>query len=72
MTSKQEARERRRLEALAAAESRVHERLISLRAELDVIANALDRVTVPRMHAGAGVGLDIGNLVSLSRFRGRR
>lgn len=72
-------REEKRLDALAAGEARIHERLLTLRGELDVLAHAIDRITMPRrprMHAyaAAAAGLSmLDNLLSFPRpTRGKR
>jgi hypothetical protein len=61
----------RRLDALASSEARIHERLLGLRGEVDLIAAVLDRVTLPprrpRLRAGDAAAL-LSNLV---RFKPR-
>lgn len=57
----------RRVAALAAGESNVLERLISMRAELDGLTRSIDKLTLvrrPRMHAGAD---QLRNIVHLPR-----
>lgn len=46
------ARERKRLDAVAAGEARIHERLLTLRGELDGLARAIDRITMPPSRPG--------------------
>lgn len=66
------ARERR-LEALAAGETNVHERLLQMRNELDAIVQAIDRLTLPRrprMHADSlGLLPDLNNLLPFRKGR---
>jgi hypothetical protein len=64
--------QQRRLARLARGESLIHERLLGLRGELDVLMHHLDRLTVARsrMRAGmlAGTGL-AGGVIPLARYR---
>jgi hypothetical protein len=66
----------RRLDALAKSEANIHERLISMRSELDVIAHLIDRATLsrPRMLA-SGLSAHVGpsrGLTNLIAFRARK
>jgi len=70
------ARERK-LDALAKGETAIHERLLSIRGELDLIGRAIDRLTLPRRprihaEASAEAGLHLlDNLLAFPRPRGR-
>ena len=65
------ARERKQLDAMAAGEARIHERLLTLRADLDLIARGIDRLTMPprrpRMMAGVGDLRALANLLEFPR-----
>jgi hypothetical protein len=73
MTKNEEARAKRRLDALAKSEVNIHERLHSLRGEFDLISKMLDRVAMakrPRiLSGGAGMSAHAG-LVPLKLPRG--
>jgi hypothetical protein len=64
----------RRLDALAKSEANIHERLIGLRTEFDLISKMLDRVTLtqhPRITVG-GLSASHGLTNNLLAFRPRR
>jgi hypothetical protein len=63
-------RQERQLERLAQGESRIRERLLEMRTDLDTLMLTLDRLTCrqPRMHAGAGL-LSGLNLLPFPRIR---
>ena len=71
----------RRVDALARSEQNIHERLLSMRTELDLIAKLFDRALMtrhPRIRAGAGMsagGLTplrgVIDLVAVRKHRGR-
>jgi hypothetical protein len=69
MSNRETKARERKLQALAAGEENVHERLVGLRSELDSIAYMLDRLTLgpPRMRAGGRSSLD--NLLPFRRGR---
>ena len=48
MTKRDDKARERRLDAMAKSEANIHERLISMRSELDVIARLIDRATLAR------------------------
>ena len=48
MSRRDEQIRERRLKRLAESELRVHERLLSVRDEIDALGRQIDRVTVPR------------------------
>jgi hypothetical protein len=64
-----------RRRALERAEQRTHERLLTLRSELDLLVRNIDKLTIapryPRLMA-ADAGLDIGNIIALAAARKRR
>jgi hypothetical protein len=68
MTTKREDEKRaREVRALAASEASIHERLLSIRGELDLISHAIDRITVPRRPR---MRADLLNILPFNR-RGR-
>lgn len=72
MTKRQDQARERKLNTLAASESAIHERLLSVRSEIDAIAFAIDKLCVyPRRQLYAGHDL-IGNLLTFPhRARGK-
>ncbi len=75
MTKRQDQARERRVTALAQSETNIHERLVSLRGDIDAIATVLDRITLPRrprLHAGHAELDLLGNLLSFPRRARRR
>ena len=70
----------RRLDALAKSESNIHERLLAMRSELEVIAKMIDRTTMTRHSRFAAGGISHGltplrlprGIADLAAFRQRR
>jgi hypothetical protein len=56
---------------LARGETRIHERLLGLRGELDVLMHQLDRLTVvrSRMPVGMLAGSDLASVIRLAAHR---
>jgi hypothetical protein len=73
MTKRRIEMQQRRLARLARGESLIHERLLGLRGELDVLMHQLDRLTVPRSHVRpgmlAGAGLAAAGVIRLAAHR---
>jgi hypothetical protein len=73
MKKNDEARARRRIDDLARSEQNIHERLVGLRSEFDLISKLLDRLTLtrhPRITAGgltAGGGHGLSNLIPFKK-----
>jgi hypothetical protein len=69
MTRRQIETQERRLARLARGETRIHERLLGLRGELDILIHQLDRIVIarpPRLRVGAP---DLAAILSLARYR---
>ena len=72
MSKRNKARERK-LEALAAGERNIRERLFEMRGEIDAIAHAIDRLALPRRpRIQADLGGSLPDLDSLLSFRAHR
>jgi hypothetical protein len=74
MTKREIESQERKFARLARRESLIHDRLLGLRGELDVLVRQLDRLTFarPRAREGMSLGPNIAGIVSLARFRQRR
>jgi hypothetical protein len=72
MTKRAIETQQRRLARLARGETRIHERLLGLRGEFDVLMHQLDRLTVPRSHMrppGMLAGTGLAGVIPLAAHR---